>query len=151
MCFPGNVTGETYARELPRRAAEELGGLDVLVVNAGHQKSFENFEEITTSDFDGNGIEITFETPWRGTLGDPESGSHATTADGRVHRWRVGVLWVALLLVAASWTNSEYVMRAGLGAVEAGAGAACSTGSSGCWLCGRSRSATVASPASGRS
>jgi glycerol-3-phosphate acyltransferase PlsY len=28
---------------------------------------------------------------------------------GRVHRWRVYLLWAALLLVAMSWTNSEYV------------------------------------------
>ena len=31
-------------------------------------------EAIYLWDLDGNGIEITFETPWRGTLGDPESG-----------------------------------------------------------------------------
>lgn len=45
-------------------------------------------EAIYLWDLDGNGIEITFETPWRGTLGDPESGSYATTADGRPHSGR---------------------------------------------------------------
>lgn len=50
--LPGDVTDEGYARDLPRRAAEELGGLDILVVNAGHQKSFESFDQITTDDFD---------------------------------------------------------------------------------------------------
>lgn len=50
--LPGDVTDERYARALPRRAADELGGLDILVVNAGHQKSFESFGEITTDDFD---------------------------------------------------------------------------------------------------
>src|SRR5690606_29477464 len=29
-------------------------------------------EAIYLWDYDGNGIEITFETPWRGTLGDPD-------------------------------------------------------------------------------
>jgi catechol 2,3-dioxygenase len=45
-------------------------------------------EAIYLWDTDGNGIEITFETPWRGTLGDPESGSYATTADGKPHSGR---------------------------------------------------------------
>ncbi|MBI4920755.1 MAG: glyoxalase [Devosia nanyangense] len=45
-------------------------------------------EAIYLWDLDGNGIEITFETPWRGTLGDPESGSYATAADGRPHSGR---------------------------------------------------------------
>lgn len=45
-------------------------------------------EAIYLWDLDGNGIEVTFETPWRGTLGDPESGSYATTADGKPHSGR---------------------------------------------------------------
>lgn len=45
-------------------------------------------EAVYLWDKDGNGIEMTFETPWRGTLGDPESGSYATTADGRPHSGR---------------------------------------------------------------
>ncbi len=45
-------------------------------------------EAIYLWDLDGNGIEITFETPWRGTLGDPESGAYATTADGQPHSGR---------------------------------------------------------------
>jgi catechol 2,3-dioxygenase len=45
-------------------------------------------EAIYLWDADGNGIEITFETPWRGTLGDPESGSYATTVEGKPHSGR---------------------------------------------------------------
>jgi catechol 2,3-dioxygenase len=45
-------------------------------------------EAIYLWDLDGNGIEITFETPWRGHLGDPDSGSYATTADGKPHSGR---------------------------------------------------------------
>ncbi|MGV3574019.1 MAG: VOC family protein [Devosia sp.] len=46
-------------------------------------------EAIYLWDFDGNGIEITFETPWRGTLGDPEKGeTYALTADGKPHSGR---------------------------------------------------------------
>lgn len=35
--LPGDLTDEQVARSLPRRAAQELGGLDVLVNNAGFQ------------------------------------------------------------------------------------------------------------------
>lgn len=45
-------------------------------------------EAIYLWDLDGNGIEITFETPWRGTLGDPEAGAYATTTDGKPHSGR---------------------------------------------------------------
>ena len=45
-------------------------------------------EAIYLWDADGNGIEITFETPWRGTLGDPESGNYATTTEGKQHSGR---------------------------------------------------------------
>jgi NAD(P)-dependent dehydrogenase (short-subunit alcohol dehydrogenase family) len=50
--LPGDVTDEGFARGLPKRAAEQLGGLDILVVNAGHQKFFPSFEQITSDDFD---------------------------------------------------------------------------------------------------
>jgi NAD(P)-dependent dehydrogenase (short-subunit alcohol dehydrogenase family) len=52
VALPGDITDERYARDLPKQAAAELGGLDILVVNAGHQKSFESFEQITTDDFE---------------------------------------------------------------------------------------------------
>jgi len=45
-------------------------------------------EAIYLWDFDNNGIEITFETPWRGTLSDPETGTYATTVDGKPHSGR---------------------------------------------------------------
>lgn len=45
-------------------------------------------EAIYLWDLDGNGIEITFETPWRGKLGDPEQGAYAVTTDGKKHSGR---------------------------------------------------------------
>ncbi|WP_162243278.1 VOC family protein [Devosia sp. Leaf420] len=49
-------------------------------------------EAIYLWDFDGNGIEITFETPWRGTLGDPEKGeTYAIAADGKPHSGREAI------------------------------------------------------------
>jgi catechol 2,3-dioxygenase len=46
-------------------------------------------EAIYLWDLDGNGIEITFETPWRGTLGDPDKGqTYAITTEGKPHSGR---------------------------------------------------------------
>ncbi|WIY53204.1 VOC family protein [Devosia sp. YIM 151766] len=46
-------------------------------------------EAIYLWDLDGNGIEITFETPERGTLGDPDRGeTYAVAADGKPHSGR---------------------------------------------------------------
>jgi catechol 2,3-dioxygenase len=46
-------------------------------------------EAIYLWDLDGNGIEITFETPWRGSLGDPDKGqTYAVTAEGKSHSGR---------------------------------------------------------------
>jgi catechol 2,3-dioxygenase len=45
-------------------------------------------EAIYLWDLDGNGIEITFETPWRGSIGAPDSGTYVTAADGSDHSGR---------------------------------------------------------------
>jgi catechol 2,3-dioxygenase len=46
-------------------------------------------EAIYLWDPDGNGIEITFETPWRGTLGNPDTGeTYAVTTEGKPHSGR---------------------------------------------------------------
>ncbi len=39
-------------------------------------------------DHDGNGIELTFETPWRGTFASDASGYYGITADGKRHSAR---------------------------------------------------------------
>lgn len=49
-------------------------------------------EAIYLWDLDGNGIEITFETPWRGRLGDPDKGeNYAITAEGKPHSGREAI------------------------------------------------------------
>jgi catechol 2,3-dioxygenase len=48
-------------------------------------------EAIYLWDLDGNGIEMTFETPWRGTLGDPERGAYAVTTEGKPHSGREAI------------------------------------------------------------
>ena len=49
-------------------------------------------EAIYLWDLDGNGIEITLETPWRGTLGDPDKGqTYAVTTEGQPHSGREAI------------------------------------------------------------
>jgi NAD(P)-dependent dehydrogenase (short-subunit alcohol dehydrogenase family) len=50
--IPGDIRTESFCRHLVGAAAEELGGLDILVSNAGRQKSNESILEISTEDFD---------------------------------------------------------------------------------------------------
>jgi catechol 2,3-dioxygenase len=45
-------------------------------------------EAVYLWDLDGNGIEITFETPWRGRIGGPDEGIYVRTTDGSPHSGR---------------------------------------------------------------
>ena len=45
-------------------------------------------EAVYLWDADNNGIEITFETPWRGRIGDPDEGVYVRTLDGSPHSGR---------------------------------------------------------------
>jgi NAD(P)-dependent dehydrogenase (short-subunit alcohol dehydrogenase family) len=83
VALPGDVTDEGYARDLPRQAADGLGGLDILVVNAGHQKYFESFEGITTDDWDTTlrtNLYALFWTTQEAAKIMPPGGSIITTA-----------------------------------------------------------------------
>lgn len=50
--IPGDLTDEAFCGRLVDEAADALGGLDVLVVNAGKQTARESIDEITTEQFD---------------------------------------------------------------------------------------------------
>ena len=51
--LPGDLTDEATARAVPRRAVDELGGLDVLVNNAGFQFARrESFADVATDEID---------------------------------------------------------------------------------------------------
>ena len=52
LALPGDVTDEEWCRTLVAKAAEELGGLDILVINAGRQQSREDISKVTSDDFD---------------------------------------------------------------------------------------------------
>lgn len=51
--LPGDITDEATARGLPERAAQALGGLDVVVNNAGFQMARrDSIEDVTTAEID---------------------------------------------------------------------------------------------------
>ncbi|HEV7277135.1 MAG TPA: VOC family protein [Devosiaceae bacterium] len=85
-----NTTGLYHvAIHVPTRA--DLAQLLVRAVQRGVQASPTDHlvsEAIYLWDADGNGIEITFETPWRGRIGEPDEGLYVHAADGRPHSGR---------------------------------------------------------------
>jgi NAD(P)-dependent dehydrogenase (short-subunit alcohol dehydrogenase family) len=50
--IPGDLRQETYCKELVAKAVEGLGGLDIVVSNAGRQQQCEDILEMTTEAFD---------------------------------------------------------------------------------------------------
>lgn len=48
VLLPGDLKEESFTRQLVHDAAEALGGLDILVLNAGMQQSVENIKDLTT-------------------------------------------------------------------------------------------------------
>ncbi|MBJ7486145.1 SDR family oxidoreductase [Brevundimonas sp.] len=52
VAMPGDVTDESWCRRMVEKAVEGLGGLDILVINAGHQQFREDVSQVSTADFD---------------------------------------------------------------------------------------------------
>jgi NAD(P)-dependent dehydrogenase (short-subunit alcohol dehydrogenase family) len=50
--IPGDLRDEAFCQQLVQRAVQELGGLDILVMNAGRQQSIPNLEDLTSEEFD---------------------------------------------------------------------------------------------------
>ena len=48
----GDITNEKWCAKLIEEAVEGLGGLDILVINAGHQQTRPSIDKVTTEDFD---------------------------------------------------------------------------------------------------
>jgi len=50
--LPGDLRDENFCKKLVENAVEALGGLDILVSNAGRQQAFESILQISNEDFD---------------------------------------------------------------------------------------------------
>lgn len=63
LSLPGDIRDEQQCRAMVEQVVRSFGGLDVVVLNAGHQQDRENFESITTEQ-----IAAVFDTNLYGTL-----------------------------------------------------------------------------------
>jgi len=52
LALPGDITNEAWCRELVAKTVAQFGGLDILVINAGHQQNREDIAKVTSEDFD---------------------------------------------------------------------------------------------------
>ena len=52
LAIPGDLRDEKFCQELVRRAVKELGGLDIVVNNAGRQQARESILDVSSDDFD---------------------------------------------------------------------------------------------------
>ncbi|UZX44623.1 SDR family oxidoreductase [Agrobacterium sp. 13-2099-1-2] len=52
VALPGDITDESWCRELVEKAVGDLNGLDILVINAARQQYREGIAELSTEDFD---------------------------------------------------------------------------------------------------
>ena len=52
LSIPGDIRDEAFCKSLVDQAAQGLGGLDILVMNAGRQQSRESILDLSTEDFD---------------------------------------------------------------------------------------------------
>lgn len=50
--LPGDITDENWCRQMVEQAVSQLGGLDILVINAGRQQYREDISQVTSEDFD---------------------------------------------------------------------------------------------------
>lgn len=52
LALPGDITDEVWCRDMVAKTLESLGGLDVLVINAGRQQNRKDISKVTSEDFD---------------------------------------------------------------------------------------------------
>jgi NAD(P)-dependent dehydrogenase (short-subunit alcohol dehydrogenase family) len=52
IALPGDLREEAFCKKMVADAVAQLGGLDIIVSNAGRQKSIASITDITTEDFD---------------------------------------------------------------------------------------------------
>jgi len=52
VAIPGDLRDEAFCKQLVQKALSELGGLDIIVSNAGRQQAAESILDVTTEEFD---------------------------------------------------------------------------------------------------
>lgn len=54
IAIPGDLRDEEFCKKLVTRAIDEMGGLDIIVSNAGRQQSFPSILDISSEEFDAH-------------------------------------------------------------------------------------------------
>jgi NAD(P)-dependent dehydrogenase (short-subunit alcohol dehydrogenase family) len=54
VAIPGDLRDESFCKQLVQKALSELGGLDIIVNNAGRQQAFASIADISTEEFDAH-------------------------------------------------------------------------------------------------
>lgn len=52
LALPGDIRGEAFCQDLVRKTVEGLGGLDIVVCNAGRQQARQSILDLSSEDFD---------------------------------------------------------------------------------------------------
>lgn len=52
VALPGDIKNEAWCRDMVEKAVSDMGGLDILVINAARQQFREHVSQLTTDDFD---------------------------------------------------------------------------------------------------
>jgi NAD(P)-dependent dehydrogenase (short-subunit alcohol dehydrogenase family) len=52
LAIPGDIRDERFCQDLVRQAVEGLGGLDIVVSNAGRQQARQSILDLSSEDFD---------------------------------------------------------------------------------------------------
>jgi NAD(P)-dependent dehydrogenase (short-subunit alcohol dehydrogenase family) len=52
VALPGDITDEAWCRDMVEQTVSQLGGLDILVINAGRQQYRDTIAEVSSDDFD---------------------------------------------------------------------------------------------------
>ena len=52
LALPGDITDEAWCHAMVEKAVEGLGGLDILVINAGRQQYRDEIDDLSSADFD---------------------------------------------------------------------------------------------------
>jgi NAD(P)-dependent dehydrogenase (short-subunit alcohol dehydrogenase family) len=62
ISIPGDIRDEAFCKRLVEEAVQGLGGLDILVSNAGHQQTRASILDVSTEDFDATMSRRRFHT-----------------------------------------------------------------------------------------
>lgn len=71
LALPGDIRDEAWNATMVERVVEGFGGLDILVVNAGHQQYRENVSKVSTEDFDATMKTNLYALHWLCQAADP--------------------------------------------------------------------------------